>query len=154
MVDETAAALMGLIVGIGIGLVIAVLLLRIQKLRAHAEKLQYGEATAERSLKQSKVSINGKVGEQIASLIPILPYNHSDVRFLGSPVDLVVFDGLSGGTSEINVVFVEARAGEKPGLNEDETRVKNAIDKKRVRWELFRPDLHEPEDHMKVDEGP
>ncbi|MBU1913913.1 MAG: hypothetical protein KJ563_01805, partial [Candidatus Thermoplasmatota archaeon] len=146
--DEAAAILTGLIVGIGIGLVIAVLLLRIQKQRAHTEKIQYGEATAERSLKQSRASINGRIGEQIASLVPGFPYNHSDARFIGPPADLVVFDGLSDGTSEINVVFVEARTGEKPGLNEDETRVKTAIDKKKVRWELFRMDLHESEDHM------
>jgi len=154
MVDEATAILAGLTIGVVIGLIIAVLLLRMQKQRAHTEKIQYGEETAEKSLKQSRATIKGKVGEQIASLVPGFLYNHADVRFLGPPADLIVFDGLSDENSEVNVVFVEVKTGKKPRLNDNETRVKDAIDNKRVRWELFRLDLHESESSVLVEKSP
>jgi len=42
--------------------------------------------------------------------LPEFNYNPTDARFLGSPVDFVVFNGLSGDSPE-EVVFLEVKTG-------------------------------------------
>jgi hypothetical protein len=58
------------------------------------------------------------------------------VRFVGDPVDFVVFDGLSDGYVH-RVVFVEVKTGNAE-LNGNERRVKSAVIDRCVEWELFR----------------
>ena len=56
--------------------------------------------------------ISGKVQEHLAPLFPefIAQFNPKDARFLGSPLDFVVFDGLDDGLVK-RVVFVEVKSG-------------------------------------------
>ncbi len=60
------------------------------------------------------------------------------MRFLGTPVDLIVFDGLSVGALE-QVVFVEIKTGASQ-LSTRERRVREAIQAGRVAWEELRFD--------------
>lgn len=55
-----------------------------------------------------------------------------DARFLGSPVDLVVFDGLDRGEPE-RLVFVEVKTG-GAGLSNRERQLKAVIQARRVVW--------------------
>jgi predicted Holliday junction resolvase-like endonuclease len=51
----------------------------------------------------------------MAPLLPEFPYSMADARFIGSPIDFVVFDGYTGarenGGPEISVVLVESKMG-------------------------------------------
>ena len=78
----------------------------------------------------------GRIVEQLAPYLKNFPYNPQDARFIGNPVDFIVFDGLSEG-KEVNIVFVEVKSG-KANLNENERRIREAVEKKRVTYEIFR----------------
>jgi predicted Holliday junction resolvase-like endonuclease len=84
----------------------------------------------------SQAAVAGRVFERVAPYLPGFGYNPKDVRFVGDPVDFVVFDGLSEGNLR-NVVFVEVKTGDGE-LNGNERRVKAAIVERRVEWSLFR----------------
>jgi predicted Holliday junction resolvase-like endonuclease len=80
--------------------------------------------------------IAGKVHEQLIPYFPGFPYNPKDVRFLGSPVDLVVFDGLAAGNVE-RVIFVEVKTGGAV-LTTRERQVRDAVKAGRVEWAELR----------------
>ena len=90
-----------------------------------------------RSLARSFDVKKGKIVEQLAPYLQSFPYDPHDARFLGNPVDFVVFDGLNSG-DDVSIVFVEVKSG-KSSLNENERRIREAIEKKRVRFEILRP---------------
>jgi predicted Holliday junction resolvase-like endonuclease len=61
-----------------------------------------------------------------------VPFNPRDARFLGSPVDLIVFDGLAD--DEVRrVVLVEVKTG-NAGLTSRERLVRDAVRAGRVEW--------------------
>ena len=74
--------------------------------------------------------------EHIAPYLPDFGYNPKDARFIGSPVDFVVFDGLSNGTV-VQVVFIEVKSGSS-ALTGRERQVRDAVKSGRVRWEELR----------------
>ncbi|MGC9311041.1 MAG: Holliday junction resolvase-like protein, partial [Candidatus Aenigmatarchaeota archaeon] len=62
------------------------------------------------AIEKSRVVLEGKFREQLAPLLPEFRYNPTDARFLGSPIDFVVFDGIcENGPRE--VVFIEVKSG-------------------------------------------
>ena len=102
----------------------------------------YSEADLERSRRQSLLASRRTLaGKALEHLTPLLPemlsrFNPTDCRFLGSPVDFVVFNGLDEGhVSEI--VFVEVKTG-RAQMNSRERLVRDAADEGRVRFEQIR----------------
>ena len=81
----------------------------------------------------------GKVSEQLVPYLPGFGYNPKDARFLGSPVDFVVFDGLDAGALE-RVVFLEVQTG-AAGLSARERAVRDAIQNGRIAWDELRVGL-------------
>ena len=63
---------------------------------------------ARNALNRSRRVLKGQAAEQLAPLTQEFHYLANDARFLGSPVDYLVFDGLSE-TGEVEVVFLEHR---------------------------------------------
>ncbi|MEE8134938.1 MAG: Holliday junction resolvase-like protein, partial [Gemmatimonadales bacterium] len=59
-------------------------------------------------------------------------FDPRDARFLGSPVDLVVFDGLSEGKVR-RVVFVEVKTGQSH-LSGRERQVRDVVVARSVEW--------------------
>src|SRR3989442_11792730 len=64
----------------------------------------------EDAIKKSEAVIRGKVTEHLMPYLPEFKYNPKDVRFIGTPVDLLVFDGLSEGEVK-QIVFIEVKTG-------------------------------------------
>src|SRR5437879_4533423 len=62
------------------------------------------------AVQKSQAVTLGKVTEHLVPFLPGFDFDPRDVRFLGSPVDLVVFDGLSNGDVK-RLVFVEVKNG-------------------------------------------
>lgn len=89
------------------------------------------------AVKRSKAVINGQVAEQIAPFLPDFPANPSDARFIGKPVDFIVFSGLSENEKIDEILFVEVKTG-KSLLSEREKEVKKAIEKGNVRYVEYR----------------
>ena len=89
------------------------------------------------AVKRSKAVINGQVAEQIAPFLPDFPANPSDARFIGKPVDFIVFSGLSENETIDEILFVEVKTG-KSLLSEREKEVKKAIEQSKVRYVEYR----------------
>jgi len=88
------------------------------------------------AIQRSLAVTAGKVYEQLVPYLPNFPFNPKDVRFLGSPVDFVVFDGLSEGQVQ-RIVFVEVKTGDGQ-LSGRERRVRDAVQEARVEWHELR----------------
>lgn len=101
------------------------------------EKLKSGgRIKRERSdaLKKSKAVLRGQIYEQLAPFFPNFPVNPKSLKFLGSPVDYVAFVGNGKNAEEIEeIVFIEIKTGGSK-LTASEKAIKNAIEKKRVRF--------------------
>ena len=101
-------------------------------------KNEYGRSVAEAAIKGSQAAISGRVLEKFAPIAPGFDFNPRDARFIGDPVDFVIFDGLSEGEVR-GVVFLEVKSG-TGALNANEKKVRDVIQQRRVLWEEFRVD--------------
>ena len=90
---------------------------------------------------RSDSAMRGRIAENLAPILPDFDFEASDARFLGSPIDFVVFDGLRDDECR-RVVFVEVKTG-KGQLSSRERRVRDAIEAGRVEWREMRVDLGE-----------
>ncbi|MCD6449939.1 MAG: hypothetical protein J7L34_05480 [Thermotogaceae bacterium] len=132
-----------------IGFLLIIILLLISKMKSieNALKIKYEAKLKEWELEEEKriredairrsqsVTV-GKVTEQLIPYFPSFNYNPKDVRFIGAPIDFIIFDGLSEGEVK-KIVFVEVKSG-KSRLNANEKQVKNAIENGWVFWEEMR----------------
>ena len=87
-------------------------------------------------LKQSRAVLGGLVSEQIAPLLPDFPFDPGDCRFIGKPVDFIVFKGMNE-QSISEVIFLEVKSGSAKNLNPQEKRLREAVQNGRVRWVQF-----------------
>ncbi len=90
------------------------------------------------ALRRSEAVLTGKIGEQLAPISLDFPFNPADARFLGSPVDFIVFDGYSdvrdGRTDRLrSIVFVDVKTG-GARLTPVERRVRACVEERRVRY--------------------
>ncbi len=85
---------------------------------------------------KSRGILEGKFKEQLVPFLPKFNYTPSDVRFLGSPIDFVVFDGAS--KNKINkIVFLEIKSG-KSRLTEKEKQIKDLVNNKKIKFNVLR----------------
>ena len=91
------------------------------------------EGIVKSRLKQSRATLGGLVSEQMAPLLPGFPFDPGDCRFVGKPVDFIVFRGMNEKNIS-EVIFLEVKSGKKPYLNDQEKRLKEAVMEGRVRW--------------------
>src|SRR5438034_10256900 len=124
-------ALGGLLVGIVIGIVMAWLYFVVWRLR-------YSAAIRENAVQRSQAVTAGKVHEQLVPYLPEFGFNPKDARFLGSPVDLLVFDGLDDGELR-RVVFIEIKTGGST-LTGRERQLRDVVRARQVAWEELRID--------------
>jgi len=118
-----------LLVGIAIGIAIAWLYFLVWKLR-------YSAAIREDAVQRSVAVTAGKVHEQLVPYLPEFGFNPKDARFLGSPVDLIVFDGLAAGDVR-RIVFLEVKTG-GASLTARERQVRDIIEAREVVWAELR----------------
>lgn len=89
------------------------------------------------SVSRSRSVLKGRISEQMAPFLPEFPYNHADARFIGNPVDFIVFDGYTRAKDDhadtVDVVLVEVKKG-KGRLTRQELLIKKAVDEGRVSW--------------------
>jgi predicted Holliday junction resolvase-like endonuclease len=101
-------------------------------LLARLSRLSHTRAARRDAVRRSAAVTAGKVFEQLVPWLPDFAWDPRDARFLGSPIDFVVFDGLS--TGEVRrVVFVEVKSGDAD-LSTRERRVRDAVRSGRVEW--------------------
>ena len=114
---------------VGLGLAIGVLLAAVYVLWW---KWRYTRALRRDAVQRSEAVTVGKVAEQLVPFFPEFRFNPRDARFLGAPVDLVVFDGLAEGRVR-RVVFIEVKT-RGARLTARERLVREAVEAGRVEW--------------------
>ena len=89
------------------------------------------------AIKRSRAVLSGQFSEQLAPYLPNFPYKPTEARFIGKPVDFIVFKGMD--EKDINeVVFVEVKTGTST-LSTHERKLRDVINNKKVKWELYSP---------------
>jgi predicted Holliday junction resolvase-like endonuclease len=83
--------------------------------------------------------ILGQVTEHLIPFHTKFPFNPKDSRFIGSPIDLIVFDGVSDELDEVTIYFVEIKTG-RGYLSSKQKKIKDAVDNNRVKWHLVKAD--------------
>jgi predicted Holliday junction resolvase-like endonuclease len=111
---------------------------------AHAQleqwKRQNEDEIRRDAIRRSSAITKGKVTEHIVPYLPGFDLDPKDLRFLGTPIDLIAFKGLcDDSVEEIEIVFIEVKTG-KSALSARERAVKKAVEKKKVSWRVFNPD--------------
>jgi predicted Holliday junction resolvase-like endonuclease len=99
-------------------------------------KLDEEKKIRQDAVKKSEAVTRGKVTERLISYFPDFEYNPKDARFLSTPVDFIVFDGLSEGEMN-NVIFVEVKSGKNGALSKREKLVRECIDRGKVSYEII-----------------
>jgi predicted Holliday junction resolvase-like endonuclease len=103
-------------------------------------KQQYEQEIRVDAIQRSSAVTRGKVTEHIVPYLPGFDLDPKDIRFLGSPIDLIAFKGLHAAVEEIEIVFIEVKTG-RSVLSAREKAVKKAVEKKKVSWRVFNPDV-------------
>ena len=89
------------------------------------------------AVKRSEAVVTGKVTEHLVPLLGEFPFNPKDVRFLGTPVDLIVFDGLSE-DALTEILFIEVKTGAHAKLSPRERSVRDCVEASRVGFRELR----------------
>lgn len=106
----------------------------------HQNNIQQARKT---STDTSRSTIKGQIAEQLAPLLPNFNYLPSDARFIGNPIDYIVFDGYtnikdnSSIEEELEIVILDIKTG-KASLSKLQIAIANAIKAGRVRFETIR----------------
>jgi len=88
------------------------------------------------AIERSRAVLGGQFSEQLAPFLPDFKYLPTECRFMGKPVDLLVFKGMDEKKID-EVVFIEVKSG-KAKTSSIEKSLKETIEKKKVRWEEYR----------------
>jgi predicted Holliday junction resolvase-like endonuclease len=101
-----------------------------------------------RSIDGSRAVIKGKIAEQLAPVLPNFKYLPSDARFIGDPIDYIIFNGYtdlkdnSGTEDNLEVIILDVKTG-NASLSQFQQAIAKAINSGRVRFEVVRPDISE-----------
>lgn len=115
---------------------LALLLWALSLRRRLAERLDLEREIRRDAVERSGAAIRGRVSETFAPYLPGFELEPKDARFLGTPVDFVVFDGHAEGRCD-RVVFVEIKSGGAT-LSTIERQVREAVVAGRVEWREVR----------------
>jgi len=88
------------------------------------------------AISQSRAVLGGKFTEQMAPYLPEFKYDPTEARFIGSPIDLVVFPGLASGDPQ-EIVIMEIKSGRNCQLTRQQSKIRQLIEDGMVRWELI-----------------
>jgi predicted Holliday junction resolvase-like endonuclease len=86
------------------------------------------------SVNKSMGTNYGKITEHLLPFSDYLKqFNPRDIRFIGSPVDLMIFDGITLKKDIIDIYFVEIKTS-KGQLSPKQKKIGEAISKGRIHW--------------------
>lgn len=117
-------------------------LLREIEVRAEKRFTEMKETFRKDVLDGSRATLKGKISEQIVPFLEQFKYNPCDARFIGSPIDYIIFDGytdVKDGRQErpITVVLADVKSGKSAALTYEQKKIKEAVEDKRVQWETI-----------------
>ena len=120
-----------------LSLVFAALGYWIGSINTHQRWLKSVPTIREESIAKSKSVLAGLFSEQLAPYLPNFRHHPGEARFIGKPIDFIVFKGLSE-KEPTEIVFVEVKTG-KSTPSTVERKIRGLVESKQVRWEEYRP---------------
>jgi predicted Holliday junction resolvase-like endonuclease len=88
---------------------------------------------------KSKITAKAvNIGKNLEKILPVMKdfkWSLSDSRFLGDPIDLITFNGVSIGKVS-SISFIEVKSG-GARLNEHQKSIKDAIEDRKVSYKVF-----------------
>ena len=150
-------AFLDTLIGLSIGLALALLVYLIMKLqlrhRIEMVEKEFSLTWAEQesairkdAADRSRFVLKGKIAEHMVPLYrEVFKYDPSDARFIGAPIDYLIFDGYSAvkdmnSDEPITVILADIKTGNAK-LNRTERKIKEAVERGRVRWETIQLDF-------------
>ena len=109
----------------------------------HKARYRFSEDDVRRARREaisgSRLTKGGQIAEHLAPFLPgfFESFNPKDARFVGHPVDFVVFDGLEEGEVR-SIVLVEVKSGNGSDLNKRQRQIRRAVVAGNVRFETLR----------------
>ena len=94
------------------------------------------------AISQSRAVLGGKFTEQMIPYLPQFKYDPTEARFIGSPIDFIVFPGLSLGDPQ-EIVIIEVKTGKHRQLSAQEKKIRQLIEDGMVRWEFIEQSYEE-----------
>jgi predicted Holliday junction resolvase-like endonuclease len=106
--------------------------------RLEAERGLPGLLAIERgdAVRRSRAVLGGLAAEQLAPYLPGFPFDPTELRFIGKPVDFIAFVGASKGKIE-EVAFVEVKTG-SAALSSVERSLRDTVKAGKVSWKEYR----------------
>jgi predicted Holliday junction resolvase-like endonuclease len=92
------------------------------------------EQARKSAVEQSRAVLGGKFTEQMVPFFPDFKYDPTEVRFIGSPIDMIVFPGLSQGDPR-EIVILEVKTGKNQQLTPPQKKIRELIENGMVRWD-------------------
>lgn len=145
LVDLIIPVLIALAVGFALGFLYVQAQISAIEARYRAEletwKLEATSGIRKDSVNRSRSTLKGRIAEQMAPLLPEFAFNPADARFIGSPVDYIIFDGLTDVADdkkkEIRIIFMDVKQG-TGNLSRTQRVIRDAVLAKQVGWETLR----------------
>lgn len=130
-----------LTIGILLLIILALILYNIYQkrminIRVRQQVQQEKDRIRKDALTRSRAVLKGKIGEQMAPLLEAFPFQPADARFIGSPIDYIVFDGYSQ-NQPTEIILIDIKTGNAQ-LSPAEKRIAHLVNAKRVRWMTIR----------------
>jgi predicted Holliday junction resolvase-like endonuclease len=92
------------------------------------------EKVVKSAVNQSRAVLGGKFTEQMVPFLPDFKYDPTEARFIGSPIDMIIFPGLAKGDPE-EIVIMEIKTGKSAQLTPQQRKIRKLIEDGMVRWE-------------------
>ena len=124
---------------IGIAALLAIILFMGYLIGKYTARKKFEEkipVLREDAIKHSRAVLSGQFSEQIAPYLPGFPFKPTEARFIGKPIDFVVFRGMDEKKID-EVVFVEVKSGQSQ-LSRVEKTLKSAIENKKISWHEYK----------------
>ncbi len=93
------------------------------------------------AIERSARVLSGKTLEKLVPFLDNFPYDPHDIRWLGDPIDLIIFDGYSSDKPD-QIVFCEVKSGESK-LTKGQNKIKELVENKKVGWKEIKIEKEE-----------
>jgi predicted Holliday junction resolvase-like endonuclease len=107
-----------------------------EELKQREEDLEKSKQLATERATITTTAVN--IGKSLEKVLPSMDnfrWELPDCRFLGDPIDLVTFNGCCQNKIE-SISFIEVKSG-KARLNKNQRRIRDAVQDKKVIYEVF-----------------
>tara|TARA_R110001599_G_scaffold51837_3_gene145378 strand:+ start:185 stop:808 length:624 start_codon:yes stop_codon:yes gene_type:complete len=92
------------------------------------------------STTRQRAILKGQAMEQLAPYVHP-DYQIKDYKFLGDPIDYIIYKGMSEKSEDIEIILLDIKTGTAK-LTSIQKKIKKAVEENRVSFKVFRPDVY------------